>query len=195
MFAAALGAIPYVHRTMTPLAFATGAVILTAGGLTVAVASVGPTVEWRWAWLLAASLCLLLAVDEAFPLDEWVSRATGLRWWLVYAIPVVIGVRGWLRAMPLLKRELPSRSRPVVLLQLGNLAWIAAYGARIGALLNDHALAPRIVSQIMFLFEAVLKLGGGALWTFALAGVFVRLTRGAEPLKEPKAGRRLGRCS
>jgi hypothetical protein len=190
VLAFALEVAPYVHKEETPVAFATGVVTLAAACLAVAVARSRQSRGWRASWLLAAWLCLLLAVDAALPLSEWISDGTGVRWWKIYALPVAVGLLGWLWAVPLLTRELPLRSPPVRLLMTGGAAWAAAYGVRLiayasqhgrFAYLNDHVLPPELIVQLAYVLEAVLKFGGAALLVLALAQVRVRM-RSSRPM-------------
>ena len=178
---------PVFHREGTPLALATGGIALMAAAAAIAVMTARDRPEWRRAWLLAAGLCLLLAVDEALPLDHWVARLTGLHWWLVYLLPVIVGVWGWLRAMDLLDEELPWYSGPVRLLHRGTLCWVVAFAARGFAFLNEHG--PRVhLTGIPLVAEAVFKLAGALIWSIALTQIFIRIrssqtarTRGQTP--------------
>lgn len=187
---AAAQAVPFLHREGTPITVGTGLVTLAAGGAAVGVAWSRPSQAWRWPWLVAGALCLLLAIDEALPLAEWVTTGTGVHWWKLYAAPVAIGVLGWLWSLRLATRELTWRSRPVQLLVLGAAAWCGAYGARLIAYANDHGgfakfddrvLGHDLITQASFALEATLKLVGATVLLLALVHVRARI-RSSQPL-------------
>ena len=129
-------------------------------------------------WLLTAGLCLLLAVDEALPLAEWITDATGVRWWKFYALPVAVGLAGGILATLRLARELSWQGRPVRLLVLGELGWASAYGVRLIVFANDHyGLHSGAVRQTGLVLEAALKLAGAVLLLLALADILGWLGR------------------
>lgn len=172
----------YLHRELGPPALVTGGLMLIAATATLAIAFQRSDPHWRVAWVAAAWLALLLALDTALPLDRWTIHAIGRPWELPYAAPGAVGLAGWLSALPMLSRSgrEPLR-RPFTI-------WVIAVAARIAAAGVSHSHSGlSAVNDVLLAAEALLKLVGAAFAAFALIQIFIRIrsSQAARTISQP----------